>query len=111
MQEKQLESAESEEEEETDVGDSPLVKSQSPQKPLNLAVAQNLVKKHQDYMWEIIFSSDRYKSLPFFVKKKHILDSEKRSPEHPEYDPSTLFIPPSEVKTFTPAMQQFWRMK
>lgn len=47
--------------------------------------------------------------LPKFLLKSQIKDSQKRPPSDPEYDPSTLFIPPNEK--FTPAMQQYWDIK
>lgn len=47
--------------------------------------------------------------LPSFLKKENIKDSQRRRPNDPDYDPSTLYIPPGEK--FTPAMKQYWDIK
>ena len=47
--------------------------------------------------------------LPDFLKKQNLKDSSGRRPGHPEYDPSTLYIPPG--TKFTPAMEQYWAIK
>lgn len=38
-------------------------------------------------------------------------DANKRRPDDPEYDPTTVYIPPSAEKTFTPFQAQFWEIK
>lgn len=38
-------------------------------------------------------------------------DLRGRRPNHPQYDPSTLFIPPEAQKGFTETMKQYWRIK
>jgi len=48
---------------------------------------------------------------PKFIKEDYIMDIEKRRPDDPNYDPTTLFIPPGEWKNFTPAMSQYWQIK
>lgn len=40
-----------------------------------------------------------------------IRDSKLRRPSHPEYDPTTLYIPPDAEKDLTPAKKQFWSFK
>jgi hypothetical protein len=42
---------------------------------------------------------------PYFIKEENIMDAERRRPEHPNYDPTTLYIPAKEFPTFTPAMK------
>ena len=37
------------------------------------------------------------------------MDRDRRKPDHPDYNPTTLYIPPTEK--FTPAMQQYWDLK
>jgi len=32
-------------------------------------------------------------SLPYFIRKEHIKDAKGNRPSHPNYDPTTLFIP------------------
>ena len=43
--------------------------------------------------------------LPDFIRKENIRDANKRRPDDPDYDASTLYIPPSQK--FTPAMTQY----
>lgn len=38
-------------------------------------------------------------------------DAEGRRPFHPNYDPSTLYVPPEAMKGLTETMRQYWRMK
>lgn len=33
-----------------------------------------------------------------FLRPDKIMDAQRRRPDHPEYDPSTLFIPPNFFK-------------
>jgi len=40
-----------------------------------------------------------------------VMDMEKRTPDHPEYDKSTLFIPPHVWNNFTPFEKQYWAVK
>ncbi|KXX75457.1 DNA mismatch repair protein msh6 [Madurella mycetomatis] len=41
----------------------------------------------------------------------NVMDMEKRTPDHPEYDKSTLFIPPHIWNNFTPFEKQYWTVK
>jgi DNA mismatch repair protein MSH6 len=41
---------------------------------------------------------------PWWATKEKCRDKEKRRPGEPGYDPQTLFIPPDEMKKFTPSM-------
>lgn len=58
-------------------------------------------------------------STPFQVAKARPIcdwlsnprDAFKRAPDHPDYDKSTLFIPPSAYTSMTPAQRQFWEFK
>lgn len=38
----------------------------------------------------------------------NVMDMDKRPPDHPEYDKSTLFIPPHVWNNFTPFEKQYW---
>lgn len=38
-------------------------------------------------------------------------DKNRRRPDHPEYNPRTLYVPHSFLQTETPAMQQWWLFK
>ncbi|KAI3384099.1 hypothetical protein SNEBB_006452 [Seison nebaliae] len=46
-----------------------------------------------------------------FLKEKYLKDAMERRPDHPNYDPSTLFIPSSFIKSLTPGMTQWWKIK
>ena len=46
-----------------------------------------------------------------FLETKHIMDKFKRRPDHPDYDPTTLYVPDTFMKTLTPAMRQWWLIK
>ena len=48
---------------------------------------------------------------PYFIKEENIKDANMRGLDDPEYDPTTLYIPDKEFKTFTPAMGQYWEIK
>ena len=54
---------------------------------------------------------DIHDALPYFLKPSNIKDKNELRPEHPEYDPTTLFIPEAAWKDFTPAMTQYWTFK
>ncbi|CAK9436232.1 uncharacterized protein LODBEIA_P07900 [Lodderomyces beijingensis] len=41
----------------------------------------------------------------------NIKDAEKRTPDHPEYDPRTLYIPQSAWSKFTAFEKQYWEIK
>ncbi|OLL23672.1 DNA mismatch repair protein msh6, partial [Neolecta irregularis DAH-3] len=42
---------------------------------------------------------------------RDIRDAEQRRPNHPDYDPRTLYIPPKAWNEFTPFEKQFWEIK
>ena len=46
-----------------------------------------------------------------WLKPDNIRDVKKRSPDHPDYDETTLHVPPDFLNKQTPAMQQWWRIK
>ncbi|CAH0596392.1 unnamed protein product [Chrysodeixis includens] len=46
-----------------------------------------------------------------WLKPDKIKDAQKRRPDHPDYDPSTLFVPADFYKNQTPAHRQWWEMK
>ena len=49
--------------------------------------------------------------MPFFLKEQNIKDKSGKRPDDPQYDHTTLFIPPGAWKDFTPAMSQYWQLK
>lgn len=46
-----------------------------------------------------------------FLKPANLQDAHKRRPDHPDYDPTSLYVPESFVKEATPAMKQWWAFK
>lgn len=54
---------------------------------------------------------EKSKYGPWFTHDEHLMDAEERRPDHADYDPSTLFIPESEWKKFTPGMRRYWMSK
>ena len=41
----------------------------------------------------------------------NILDMDRNSPGHPEYDPRTVYVPPSAWREFSPFEKQYWEIK
>ena len=54
---------------------------------------------------------DIHDALPDFLKTLKVKDKQGNRPDHPDYDPTTLFIPATSWKEFTPAMTQYWGFK
>ena len=48
---------------------------------------------------------------PPFIKESNVMDLERRRPDDTNYDPTSLHIPASEWKNFTPCMTQYWHIK
>ncbi|TNV85716.1 hypothetical protein FGO68_gene17605 [Halteria grandinella] len=48
---------------------------------------------------------------PWFIREDKVRDANQRRPSDPNYDPTTLYIPPGEWAGFSPAMRQFWKVK
>ena len=46
-----------------------------------------------------------------FVQPSKRKDKNGRRPDHPEYNPRTLYVPESFMKSQTPAMAQWWQFK
>nr|POE77607.1 dna mismatch repair protein msh6 [Quercus suber] len=49
--------------------------------------------------------SDRYPWLA------HIVDADRHPPDHPDYDPRTLYVPPGAWNNFSPFEKQYWEIK
>jgi DNA mismatch repair protein MSH6 len=41
----------------------------------------------------------------------NIKDAERRSPDHPDYDPRTVYVPPMAMNKFTAFEKQYWEIK
>ncbi len=48
---------------------------------------------------------------PEWALPENAKDAEQRESDHPEYDPSTLWIPPGTLEKLTPLMRQYWEIK
>ncbi|KAG5174932.1 muts protein 6 [Tribonema minus] len=46
-----------------------------------------------------------------FLKEGNRMDANRRKPDHPEYSPRTLYVPPGFKTKETAAMQQWWDLK
>ncbi|XP_041982809.1 probable DNA mismatch repair protein Msh6 isoform X2 [Aricia agestis] len=46
-----------------------------------------------------------------WLKPEKVRDAKRRRPNDPDYDPSTLYVPPEFLKSQTPAHRQWWDMK
>ncbi|XP_066999808.2 DNA mismatch repair protein Msh6 [Anabrus simplex] len=46
-----------------------------------------------------------------FLNPVKIRDAMRRTPDHPDYDPKTLYVPEDFKKNLTPAMKQWWDVK
>ncbi len=55
--------------------------------------------------------SNPYNGLPEFLKANNIRDKMGRNPEDSNYDPTSLLVPNTFLKTCTPAMVQYWQFK
>ena len=57
------------------------------------------------------FQANPHDALPDFLKPENIKDKNGNTPDSPQYDCNTLYIPPDYLKKQTPAMRQFWEFK
>jgi DNA mismatch repair protein MSH6 len=46
-----------------------------------------------------------------YIWLANLKDAERRSPDHPDYDPRTVFIPPAAWANFSPFEKQYWEIK
>lgn len=51
------------------------------------------------------------RTKPNFLLTEIRVDKNKRKPDDPLFDPSSIFIPPEEFKTLTDGMQRYWEIK
>jgi len=59
----------------------------------------------------VIDYNDFSDKTPDWARKENCRDAKGRSPDHPEYDPTTLYIPPGALSKMTPTMVQYWEIK
>lgn len=53
-------------------------------------------------------TSDPSERYPWLA---HILDADRNPPDHPDYDPRTIFVPPGAWSNFSPFEKQYWEIK
>jgi len=46
-----------------------------------------------------------------FLKPENIKDADGNKMDHPDYNPRTLYVPPSHIKDQTPGQRQWWALK
>ena len=51
------------------------------------------------------------KKSPDFMLEENRIDSKKRRPSDPNYDPSSVFISPEEFEALTDGMKRYWDIK
>jgi len=49
--------------------------------------------------------------LPKFIKPEFIRDKNRRRPDDPDYDPTTLFVPQDALAELTESKKQYWAIK
>ncbi len=57
------------------------------------------------------FTVNEEEPLPVWLKADEIRDEKMRPKNHPDYDPSTVYIPKEEEVQFSPMFQQYWTLK
>ena len=75
---------------------------------LNPLAAAAATKKQTKNAKQKPSASEPDKRYPWLA---HIQDADRNSPEHPDYDPRTVFIPPYAWKVFSPFEKQYWEIK
>ena len=60
---------------------------------------------------EGVLDTGRHKHHSFDWLNQNRVDGNRRKPDHPQYNPRTLYVPPSFLKNETPAMVQWWEFK
>ena len=50
-------------------------------------------------------------TTPTFARPENVTDAQGNRPDHPDYDPSTIFIPKESWKKFSPSQIQYWKIK
>ncbi|GAA30349.2 DNA mismatch repair protein MSH6 [Clonorchis sinensis] len=79
---------------------------------LNETIGDNIVEASDvnDSVVDGEAASWEHLKLPF-LKKENLMDSARRKPSHPDYDPRTLFVPGDFLAKQSPGMRQWWELK
>ena len=59
----------------------------------------------------VMANVDKFRDGPWFTQTDFVKDACERRPDHPDYDPTTLYIPPEEWAAIKPGMLSFWKAK
>ncbi|KAF2476637.1 DNA mismatch repair protein Msh6 [Lindgomyces ingoldianus] len=77
--------------------------------PLNPRALSHPIKKTTSKIAKARPSaSDPEERYPWLA---NILDADRHAPDHPEYDPRTIYIPPMAWNNFSPFEKQYWEIK
>ncbi|KAH7119889.1 muts domain V-domain-containing protein [Dendryphion nanum] len=76
--------------------------------PLNPRAVSQSKKKSSNKKKERPSASEPENRYPWLAK---ILDADRHPPDHPEYDPRTIYIPPNAWNQFSPFEKQYWEIK
>ncbi|CAH2054352.1 unnamed protein product, partial [Iphiclides podalirius] len=86
-------------------------KSSKETKPMNGSTAIQAKPSEQQEAPVLAEEGDWAHCKLDWLKPDKIRDAKKRRPDHPDYDPTTLYVPPEYYKTQTPGHKQWWDMK
>lgn len=76
--------------------------------PLNPRPAMQVAKTNAKKGKERPSASEPEQRYPWLA---NVLDTDRHPPDHPEYDPRTLYIPPLQWNKFSPFEKQYWEIK
>jgi DNA mismatch repair protein MSH6 len=80
--------------------------------PLHFIGERECENKNDHYNEEGGFNYDNFeKSTPIWARPKNRRDKNGNPTNHPDYDPTSIFIPKDAWKKFTPAIAQYWKVK
>ena len=51
------------------------------------------------------------RKVPEFIHSHNRVDANQRRPDHPDYDPNSLYISPDEFLELTDGMKRYWNIK
>lgn len=77
----------------------------------NLPSFKDKDKEQKVNVMEKMNDQEIHDGLPLFLQKQNKRDASKKLMSDPEYDPTTLYVPPDELRNSTPAMLQYWTIK
>ena len=87
--------------------------SKNAQKSLNFSACQeeNVFFNTEQEQGKTINMNEFDDKTPDWATIEKRRDSSRRLPTDPNFDPTTLYVPPEEKKNLTPTMRQYWEIK